>query len=83
MGGAGSGVNELLMQEGQLVQILNIGLPDQFVPQGSQEEIRADLGLMPQVFKIVSTKGYFPECIPNRFQVAARRQVNAANKAAT
>ncbi len=45
MGGAGSGVNELLMQEGQLVQILNIGLPDQFVPQGSQEEIRADLGL--------------------------------------
>ncbi|MCC8456320.1 1-deoxy-D-xylulose-5-phosphate synthase [Photorhabdus aegyptia] len=45
MGGAGSGVNELLMQEGRLVQILNIGLPDQFVPQGSQEEIRADLGL--------------------------------------
>ncbi|WP_350306320.1 1-deoxy-D-xylulose-5-phosphate synthase [Photorhabdus viridis] len=45
MGGAGSGVNELLMQEGQLVQILNIGLPDQFAPQGSQEEIRADLGL--------------------------------------
>ncbi|NHB92623.1 1-deoxy-D-xylulose-5-phosphate synthase [Photorhabdus cinerea] len=45
MGGAGSGVNELLMQEGHLVQILNIGLPDQFVPQGSQEEIRADLGL--------------------------------------
>ncbi|WP_323834974.1 1-deoxy-D-xylulose-5-phosphate synthase [Photorhabdus africana] len=45
MGGAGSGVNELLMQEGRLVQILNIGLPDQFVPQGSQEEIRAELGL--------------------------------------
>ncbi|NRN27771.1 1-deoxy-D-xylulose-5-phosphate synthase [Photorhabdus heterorhabditis] len=45
MGGAGSGVNELLMQEGHLVQILNIGLPDQFVPQGNQEEIRADLGL--------------------------------------
>ncbi|WP_118985124.1 1-deoxy-D-xylulose-5-phosphate synthase [Photorhabdus sp. CRCIA-P01] len=45
MGGAGSGVNELLMQEGRLVQILNIGLPDQFIPQGSQEEIRADLGL--------------------------------------
>lgn len=45
MGGAGSGVNEILMQEGHLVQILNIGLPDQFVPQGSQEEIRADLGL--------------------------------------
>ncbi|WP_434525686.1 1-deoxy-D-xylulose-5-phosphate synthase [Photorhabdus asymbiotica] len=45
MGGAGSGVNELLMQEGHHMQILNLGLPDQFVPQGSQEEIRADLGL--------------------------------------
>ncbi|CAQ85527.1 MULTISPECIES: 1-deoxy-D-xylulose-5-phosphate synthase [Photorhabdus] len=45
MGGAGSGVNELLMQEGHHIQILNLGLPDQFVPQGSQEEIRADLGL--------------------------------------
>ena len=45
MGGAGSGVNELLMQERCLVPVLNLGLPDLFVPQGGQEEIRADLGL--------------------------------------
>lgn len=45
MGGAGSGVNELLMAKRQLAPVLNIGLPDHFIPQGSQEEIRSDLGL--------------------------------------
>lgn len=45
MGGAGSGVNELLMAKRQVVPVLNIGLPDYFIPQGSQEEIRSDLGL--------------------------------------
>lgn len=45
IGGAGSGVNEFLMRQRLLVPVLNIGLPDQFVPQGSQTEIRADLGL--------------------------------------
>ncbi|CAI0860687.1 1-deoxy-D-xylulose-5-phosphate synthase [Serratia ficaria] len=45
MGGAGSGVNELLMAKRRAVPVLNIGLPDSFVPQGSQEEVRVDLGL--------------------------------------
>lgn len=45
MGGAGSGVNELLMAKRRVVPVLNIGLPDYFIPQGSQEEIRRDLGL--------------------------------------
>ncbi|MFC3394776.1 1-deoxy-D-xylulose-5-phosphate synthase [Brenneria rubrifaciens] len=45
MGGAGSGVNELLMAKRVALPVLNIGLPDAFVPPGSQEEIRADLGL--------------------------------------
>lgn len=45
MGGAGSGVNELLMQQRLPCPVLNIGLPDSFVPQGSQEEIRHDLRL--------------------------------------
>ncbi|AKH89742.1 1-deoxy-D-xylulose-5-phosphate synthase [Edwardsiella tarda] len=45
MGGAGSGVNELLMQQCLPCPVLNIGLPDSFVPQGSQEEIRHDLRL--------------------------------------
>lgn len=45
MGGAGSGVNELLMAKRRMVPVLNIGLPDFFVSQGSQEEVRVDLGL--------------------------------------
>ncbi|WP_440481091.1 1-deoxy-D-xylulose-5-phosphate synthase [Serratia bockelmannii] len=45
MGGAGSGVNELLMAKHRPVPVLNLGLPDSFVSQGSQEELRADLGL--------------------------------------
>ena len=45
MGGAGSGVNELLMAHRRVVPVLNIGLPDFFIPQGTQEEVRADLGL--------------------------------------
>ncbi|CNE37187.1 1-deoxy-D-xylulose-5-phosphate synthase [Yersinia similis] len=45
MGGAGSGVNELLMAKRRLVPVLNIGLPDLFVPQGEQDEMRAELGL--------------------------------------
>ncbi|ARD40626.1 1-deoxy-D-xylulose-5-phosphate synthase [Edwardsiella ictaluri] len=45
MGGAGSGVNELLMQLRLPRPVLNIGLQDSFVPQGSQEEIRRDLQL--------------------------------------
>lgn len=45
MGGAGSGVNELLMREKILIPLLNLGLPDFFIPQGNQTEIQADLGL--------------------------------------
>ncbi|CAI2402619.1 1-deoxy-D-xylulose-5-phosphate synthase [Serratia liquefaciens] len=45
MGGAGSGVNELLMAKRRAIPVLNIGLPDSFVSQGSQEEVRVDLGL--------------------------------------
>ena len=45
IGGAGSGVNELLMAKRRVVPVLNLGLPDYFIPQGSQEEIHHDLGL--------------------------------------
>ncbi len=44
-GGAGSGVNEVLMAHRKPVPVLNIGLPDFFIPQGTQEEMRAELGL--------------------------------------
>ncbi|MFB0776084.1 1-deoxy-D-xylulose-5-phosphate synthase [Aeromonas salmonicida] len=45
MGGAGSAVNELLMCNKQCKPVLNLGLPDRFVEQGTQEEIYALLGL--------------------------------------
>ncbi|MGK2960314.1 MAG: 1-deoxy-D-xylulose-5-phosphate synthase [Candidatus Malihini olakiniferum] len=45
MGGAGSGVNEVIMAQQLAIPVLNLGLPDSFIPQGTQEEIRHDLGL--------------------------------------
>ena len=44
-GGAGSGVNELLMAKRVAIPVLNIGLPDEFIPQGTQDEIRHDYQL--------------------------------------
>ncbi|MGK2946629.1 MAG: 1-deoxy-D-xylulose-5-phosphate synthase [Candidatus Malihini olakiniferum] len=45
MGGAGSGVNEVIMAKRLVILVLNLGLPDSFIPQGTQEEVRQDLGL--------------------------------------
>lgn len=44
-GGAGSAVNEWMMTQRILKPVLNIGLPDHFIEQGSQEEIYHDLKL--------------------------------------
>jgi 1-deoxy-D-xylulose-5-phosphate synthase len=40
-GGAGSAVNEFLQSQAILMPVLNIGLPDRFVEQGSREELLA------------------------------------------
>ncbi|WMC09771.1 1-deoxy-D-xylulose-5-phosphate synthase [Oceanimonas pelagia] len=45
MGGAGSAVNECLMRHKKPVPVLNLGLPDTFIEQGSQQQILAKLGL--------------------------------------
>lgn len=44
-GGAGAGVIEFMMKEKLIKPVLNLGLPDEFVVQGSQEEMHAELGL--------------------------------------
>ncbi|WP_345830932.1 1-deoxy-D-xylulose-5-phosphate synthase [Erwinia sp. HDF1-3R] len=44
-GGAGSGVIETLMARRLLVPVLTLGLPDEFIPQGTQDEIRHDYQL--------------------------------------
>ncbi|MDP5292617.1 1-deoxy-D-xylulose-5-phosphate synthase [Oceanimonas sp. CHS3-5] len=45
MGGAGSAVNECLMRHKKPVPVLNLGLPDYFVEQGTQQQIWTKLGL--------------------------------------
>ena len=44
-GGAGSGVVELMMKEKLIKPVLNLGLPDQFIHQGTQEELYEELSL--------------------------------------
>ncbi len=51
-GGAGAGVIEYLMSQKKILPILNIGLPDRFVAQGTQEEIQTELGLDADGIKI-------------------------------
>ncbi len=44
-GGAGSAVNERLAAHGRSCRILNLGLPDRFVPHATREEQLAECGL--------------------------------------
>ncbi|ALM71685.1 TPA: 1-deoxy-D-xylulose-5-phosphate synthase [Vibrio vulnificus] len=44
-GGAGAGVIEFMMQEKIMKPVLNLGLPDKFIHQGTQEELHEELGL--------------------------------------
>lgn len=44
-GGAGSGVNELLLATGKPAVILNIGLPDRYIEHGSRQDCLAAAGL--------------------------------------
>lgn len=44
-GGAGSGINELLLAEGVSVSVLNLGLPDVFAEHGKPAELLRDCGL--------------------------------------
>jgi len=44
-GGAGSAVNEFLHRDGRLVRVLNLGLPDRYVGQGSHAEQIREAGL--------------------------------------
>lgn len=44
-GGAGSGVTELLMKEKRMVPVLQLGLPNQFIHQGTQAELYSELEL--------------------------------------
>jgi 1-deoxy-D-xylulose-5-phosphate synthase len=44
-GGAGSGVNEILVAQHHAIPVLNLGLPDHFVEHGTRDELLAQIGL--------------------------------------
>jgi len=44
-GGAGSAVNEYLATAKANVKILNLGIPDEFIKHGTQQEMHAEMGL--------------------------------------
>lgn len=44
-GGAGSGVIEFLMKNRLVKPVLQLGLPDEFIAQGTQEEMHTELKL--------------------------------------
>jgi 1-deoxy-D-xylulose-5-phosphate synthase len=50
-GGAGSGINDFLQAQRILMPVLNIGLPDAFIEQGTREELLALCGLDPAGIK--------------------------------
>jgi 1-deoxy-D-xylulose-5-phosphate synthase len=44
-GGAGSAVNEYVVEKGLDVNIINLGIPDKIISHGSQDELYAEIGL--------------------------------------
>ena len=45
IGGAGSAVNEHIMQNGLDINIINLGIPDKIISHGSQDELYTEIGL--------------------------------------
>ena len=45
IGGAGSAVNEHIIQNGLDINIMNLGIPDKIISHGSQEELYTEIGL--------------------------------------
>ncbi len=57
MGGTGGGVNEVLMAHRKPVPVLNIGLPDLFIPQRHGKKPARNWGSTPQALKPKSRPG--------------------------
>ena len=45
MGGAGSAVNEYIIENSLDINIINLGIPDRIISHGSQDELYAEIGL--------------------------------------
>lgn len=57
-GGAGSAVMEALQHNKKLCHVLTLGLPDEFIMQGTQQEMYNELGIDADGI-VASIKGYF------------------------
>ena len=67
MTGAGSAVNEYLIEQGHQISLLNLGLPDEFIHHGKREALLSQHGLDGEGIaqavrnRIVSLQGHPPE----------------------
>ena len=70
MTGAGSAVNEYLIEQGQQISLLNLGLPDEFIHHGKREALLSQHGLDGEGIteavrkRIVSLQSRPPEATP-------------------
>jgi 1-deoxy-D-xylulose-5-phosphate synthase len=56
-GGAGSAITEYLSEQGILLPVLQLGLPDRFIDHGKRESILSDLGLDSQgIYRSIQTR---------------------------
>lgn len=60
MGGAGSGISEMLSEEGIFTPIKHFGIPDYYPEHGEREEILEDFGLTPKEI-IAETERFFTQ----------------------
>ena len=51
IGGFGSGIMEMLSEEGIVIPVIRLGIPDIFLPHGSQNTLRKNINLTPEGIK--------------------------------
>ncbi|WP_374089734.1 1-deoxy-D-xylulose-5-phosphate synthase [Methylomicrobium lacus] len=68
-GGAGNAVNQYLQAQRILMPVLNLGLPDAFIEQGTREELLAIAGLDAKGIA-KSIEAFYPELSPEELAVA-------------
>ena len=80
-GGAGSGVNEFLASQQITIPILNLGLPDKYIEQGSQQELLAEVGLDTDgIHKSIIQSAYYQNLNKTPAEEKVKELSSAANK---
>ena len=80
-GGAGSGVNEFLASQQITIPILNLGLPDKYIEQGTQQELLAEVGLDANgIHKSIIQSAYYQNLNKTPAEEKVKELSSAANK---